>query len=285
MARGVSTPVYRVQNGGETYYLRLAEGPEARLEPEVRVHALLRARGVRVPEVIFYEPFDAALGRSAMLTAEIPGASLAESHEGVDVRAVLREAGRDLAAINGVAVEGFGWVRRDRPGTDRIEAEHAAYRAWRLEGLEEQLALLTGRFLRREEAEAVREIVARQDSWLDIPEARLAHGDLDVTHILHHAGRYSGIIDFGEIRGAEPWYDLGHYRAHDGETLPEETLPWLLEGYAEVAPLSDAAAGRIALSSLLIAVRALSRAADRPAASYQRHLRRAIRRDMALLGG
>jgi aminoglycoside phosphotransferase (APT) family kinase protein len=285
MARGVSTPVYRVRRGGETYYLRLAENAEASLEPEVRVHALLRARGVCVPEVVWFEPFDPALGRSAMLTTEIPGASLAESHEGVDVRAVLREAGRDVAAINGVPVEGFGWVRRDRPGADRPEGEHGDYRSWRLEGLEEQLARLTGRFQRPEEAEAVREIIVRHGPWLDVPEGRLAHGDLDATHVYHDAGRYSGIIDFGEIRGAEPWYDLGHYRAHDGESLPDETLPWLIEGYAEVAPLPDHPDRRIALSSLLIAVRALSRAADRPATAYQRRLKRAIRRDLALLGG
>ena len=38
---------------------------------------------------------------------------------------------------------------------------------------------------------------------------RLAHGDLDVTRIFTAAGRYSGIIDFGETRGADRFFDLG----------------------------------------------------------------------------
>lgn len=39
----------------------------------------------------------------------------------------------------------------------------------------------------------------------------LAHGDFDTTHIYQDNGRYTGIIDFGEIRGADRWYDLGYF--------------------------------------------------------------------------
>ena len=55
---GVSTPVYRISRGGTTLYLRLAEGPGAGLAPEALAHDLLRALGVRVPEVIHFEPFN-----------------------------------------------------------------------------------------------------------------------------------------------------------------------------------------------------------------------------------
>ncbi|MGN6483232.1 MAG: hypothetical protein ACTHMX_02420 [Thermomicrobiales bacterium] len=58
---GGSTPVWRVvvdtgssedDGCGETYYLRLAEEPGERRDDEVRVHQLLHAAGVRVPEVV-----------------------------------------------------------------------------------------------------------------------------------------------------------------------------------------------------------------------------------------
>ena len=73
---GVSTPVYRIGRAGTTFYLRLAASPEASLAPEALVHDLLRARGVRVPDVVHFEPCHTALGRSVMITTEIPGRPL-----------------------------------------------------------------------------------------------------------------------------------------------------------------------------------------------------------------
>src|SRR5512146_358093 len=74
---GASTPVYRVRSMTGIFYVRLAETPEASLAPEARVHVLLRERGVRLPEVVFLEPFDEALGRSVLVTTEIPGEPVA----------------------------------------------------------------------------------------------------------------------------------------------------------------------------------------------------------------
>ena len=49
---GVSTPVYRLVRGEETFYLRASETPEASMAPEVAVHAVLGAAGVGLPEVV-----------------------------------------------------------------------------------------------------------------------------------------------------------------------------------------------------------------------------------------
>jgi len=41
-----------------------------------------------------------------------------------------------------------------------------------------------------------------------LTQARLAQADFDVTPIFCADGRYTGIVDSGEIRGAEPLFDL-----------------------------------------------------------------------------
>jgi aminoglycoside phosphotransferase (APT) family kinase protein len=197
-----------------------------------------------------------------------------------DTREILAAAGRDLAVINSLAVEGFGWIKRDRGETLHLEAQHPTYRDFIHEHLEQDLALLGDRVLTPSEVALAREILAEYDPWLDAEQAVLAHGDFDVTHIYQRDGQYSGIIDFGEIRGGDPWYDLGHFRMHDGETLPTPALPWLLEGYAAVRPLPADHARRISFASLLIAIRALAHRLDRY--RYQQALV-AIRRDIALL--
>ena len=101
-------------------------------------------------------------------------------------------------------------------------------------------------------------ILARYASWLNEKQAYLAHGDFDVTHIYQQHGQYTGIIDFGEIRGTTSWYDLGHFQLHDGETLPNMVLPYLLEGYQDVMSLPSNYEQRISFTSLLIALRMLA---------------------------
>lgn len=121
-------------------------------------------------------------------------------------------------------------------------------------------------------------------SWLDTEQAWLAHGDFDTTPIFQHQGRYAGIIDFGEIRGADQWYDLGHFRMHDGGSLPIPLLAPLIEGYQTVTMLPLDHQQRICFASLLIGVRTLARHLQKyPSSSLVQHAVTAIRRDLAVL--
>jgi aminoglycoside phosphotransferase (APT) family kinase protein len=256
---GISTAVYRLRRGAETFYLRILPEAAQSFAPEARVHALLRERGVRVPAVIYLEDCHLLLERSVMVTTEIPGRPAAEAPRGGTLPAILREAGRDLAAINRIPVEGFGWIRRAGSAANGLEAEMADSRSFLLEDLDRHLATLSGAALTAKQVRQVRELVERHAAWLDIEQAHLAHGDFDLTHIYQHDGRYTGIIDFGEIRGTGPYHDLGHFRLHDGEAGSGEGLPFLLEGYAEISPLPPDAMPRISFLSLLIGLRFLGR--------------------------
>ena len=73
---GVSTQVCRVRRGNEVFYLRLAEEPDDDLFVDAELHRQLLRRGVSVPDIVYVERFDAALGRSAMITTEVAGASV-----------------------------------------------------------------------------------------------------------------------------------------------------------------------------------------------------------------
>ena len=283
---GVSTYVYRIRRAGEVFYLRVLPEVGASFAPEAHVHALLRERGVSVPEVVYIEQCDAALQRSVMVTTEIKGRPIGHRSLDAGLKDVLVAAGRDLAVINSLPVESFGWIRRDGAAGPRLEAEHSNSRAFMLDHLEQDLALLGERALSQRETAAVGEIISRHDAWLDSTWAWLAHGDFDLTHIYARQGRYSGIIDFGEIRGADALYDLGHFKLHDGETLSKLALPYLLEGYQQLAPLPRDYEGRLCLTSLLIAVKALARRLRRYPAERPDHLTlAALRGDIGALAG
>jgi len=276
-ASGGSTPVYRLRRGGTTRYLRLAETAGADLAPEARVHDRLRALGVSVPEVVDYDSCDARLGRSVMVTTEIAGEPIGRRYAGVDAGAVLTAAGRDLAIIATIPVEGFGWVRRDRPVEAGIAAESPSLRAFAPGGVDDHLAAL-GPVLGAAGCRAVREALDRHSTFFDGGQAVLAHGDLDTTHIYHRGGYYAGIIDFGEIRGADRWYDLGHFALHDGEHLPSPATHHLLAGYHQVHCPAPDDGERMRLWSILIGLRTLARIESRPHGRYHAFLTGAVRR-------
>ncbi len=279
--RGISTPVYRLSSNGNVLYLRLSETSADSPAPEVRVLTVLSGRGVKVPEVVHYEPFDDVLGRSAMVTTEVRGVPLDDGGPPESLRVIAQEAGRDLATINSLPIEGFGWIRRDRP-PDELAAEHVTPADFAAEYFDALARLARLRILTRDEADRIGYAMHSYASiWR---HGWLAHGDLDATHIFQHDGRYSGIIDFGEIRGAHPLYDLGHFLLHDGESLPLPLFADLLSGYTEVSSLSSDDELHVRAAALMIGVRALDRCLGRPSfGAYRdfllarvRHLQREV---------
>ncbi len=201
---GVSTYVYRLYRGNEVFYLRVLPEVNASFAPEVYVHEMLRAKDVKVPEVVYFEHYNEVVQRSVMVTTAIKGKHIGHYHVNEVPRSTLVEAGRDLAVINSVPVRHFGWIKRDSSKVTALEAELPTYRAFVFEQLEEDLAFLGRLVLSTGEIKAIREIIDRCYAWLDVEKAWLAHGDFDATHIYQEHGRYTGIIDFGEIRGGDP---------------------------------------------------------------------------------
>lgn len=190
--------------------------------------------------MIGYEPFDRVLDRSLMLTTAIPGASL-DDVPPAGPTLILRAAGADLARIHQVPVQGFGWIDRSDPLPTRLSAPVATWDAFAAD-------LTSGDLAPWFDTETIARLRAlAQTGPADRNRAVLAHGDFDPSHIYALGGRYSGIIDFGEIRGAEPTFDLGHLALHRPDLLPA-----ILHGYATVTPLPAEVDRQIAASAIRI---------------------------------
>lgn len=286
VAEGVSTYVYRIIFQHETFYLRVLPEGGASFAPEVFAHTLLRQLQIKVPDVIYFEHCYEPLQRSVMVTTEVKGIPISQSSQlrQEELEAIVIEAGRDLARINGVKVEGFGWVKRDLPDTEHIRAEKTTDRAFMLEYWESDLAYLSKHVLDASEIMILEKIRERYDYLLEGEQACLAHGDFDATHIFQENGRYSGIIDFGEIRGTNRWYDLGHFHMRDGEYISYSHKAILIGGYSEIVSLPANYESAIRFASVLINVRTLVRSLHkRPPDRYTRHQVQVLRGDIAFL--
>lgn len=286
VAEGVSTHVYRIISRNETFYLRILPEVAASFAPEVAAHTQLRRLQVNVPEVIYFEHYNEIAQCSLMVTTEIKGRPLSQSQslETKVLHTILREAGRDLARINSLSVAGFGWILRDAPDTEHLHAQWADHRSFALEYWKADLAYLGKNVLSASEIKDLEHILVRYHSWLDVAQAHLAHGDFDVTHIYQENGLYSGIIDFGEIRGTGPWYDLGHFHMREGEQYPTPLLPPLISGYKEIYDLPPNYEQMIRLGSILINVRILARVLQkRPSYHFAQNHVQTLREDIAAL--
>lgn len=247
--------VYRARVDGVRYYLRLAEEPGQDLTTDALVLERLRALGVHVPGVVTASPPTATCPRSWMIMTEVPGHSLARGGNDDEARQAAMAAGHDTAVINSVPVAGFGWLQRN--GSEHLTAELPSYRQFAVSYLPAPWPGRLSALFGQRQLDALHALAADEK---DRPLCRghLAHGDLDVTHIYSHAGRYSGIIDFGEMRSADSYFDLGHFLLHDGETRPARLFRSFLEGYVQVRPLPDGYCQAIRASAILLGLRQLS---------------------------
>ena len=247
--------VYRATVDGVRYYLRLAEEPGQDLTTDALVLDRLRARDVRVPEVVAASPSTAAFPRSWMIMTEVPGRSIARSGTDEEARQAATAAGRDVAVINSVPVAGFGWLRRD--GSEQLTAELPSYSQFVVSYLPAPWPGRLREVFDPRRLDALHALAVAERSR-PLRRGHLVHGDLDVTHVYAHAGRYSGIIDFGEMRGADPYFDLGHFLLHDGETRPARLFSSFLKGYLQASPLPDGHRQAIRASAILLGLRQLS---------------------------
>jgi aminoglycoside phosphotransferase (APT) family kinase protein len=237
------------------FYLRLAEEPGQDLTTDAEILHRLRALGASVPAVVAVEAAPAELARSYLIVTEIAGSPLAHGGTDDEARRAARAAGRDTAIINSLPVAGFGWLQRT--GVQPLTAELPGYGDFVRSDLPESWpGWLTGLF-DHDQLDSLESLVETERA-ASIGEAHLAHGDLDVTHIYTHDGAYQGIIDFGEMRGAELYFDLGHFLLHDGETRSVELFDSFLAGYTEVTVLPDDHREAIRRSAILLGLRQLS---------------------------
>jgi aminoglycoside phosphotransferase (APT) family kinase protein len=254
---GVSTVVWRITRGSQRFFLRLAEHDDDNLEVDALVHQRLAALGVKTPTVVHATSYDPRLGRSLMITEHIGGRPLTDSTDPTERTRVVEGAAEDIATINSVAVEGFGWVVRDRPIWPP-RAELGDYAAYVVDDLPDPWPGTFTQLFTSTDLELIEQIIHDERQRV-VDQAILVHGDLGLDHIFERDGAYTGIIDFGELRGAEPEFDLAVFFNHSPREDRAALIDALLRGYQAITPLPDDIRHRMRRAGMLKALRQLGR--------------------------
>ncbi|WP_199615415.1 aminoglycoside phosphotransferase family protein [Paenibacillus alkalitolerans] len=268
---GVSTYVYRVHFDGNIFYLRILPEHNLSFGVEVHVHSLLREKEVQVPEVIYFEHHNEAIGMSVMLVKEIHGSSVEACSSMNEYEGILFEAGKQIAILNKVKVDGFGPIKRGKEEYGiALRGEKNSLHDYIYEYLDEDLFLLSENVFNKNVTSRIKSTLNTGTAQMLSHQSYLSHGDFDDSHIFFHNGKFTGIIDFGEIEGNSPLYDLGHYKMHDGRRYAGYHS--LVKGYNEVKALTYDDQIEIDLWALWIGVRRLGIVLNRTWGSYHEHL-------------
>lgn len=274
---GVSTPVFRVGIDEEAFWARLGEEPGERRDGEVAAHRLMATCGLPVPDVVRYEAAPPELDRSISLTMHITGVPISTLQPSTWLEHVAVQIGHVLARINAIELSGFGWAyASEHHGIPT--GQYASRDGWVQEYRDSlHLVEVSGALPKL----VMRAITTAVGTWASEPDrtgAWLVHGDLDASHLYvdPERGALTGIIDFGELRGADQFYDLGHLLLHDGEFGQPELFTKVLRGYGEAATLPLDAMTRIRSVAIAIGIRALAIQLGRPPSPYREWLQRRL---------
>lgn len=250
MQEGVSTEVYKLQNGKQELFLRLADEGN-NISTEVMAYELIEKLGVSAPRVVYYEDFNNLINRSFCITTKINGESYKKVKKETN-KEELAKAGEDIAKVNTIRIKGFGWLDRSKEAANTIVGTYKSYYDFVLKKsrIEYYLKNLTdSNILTTKIADDFINVFEKRKHILDFKQAYLAHGDFDTGHIFIYKGKYSGIIDFGDIRATSRYHDLAHIYTHNNYALEH-----IVKGYERVTKLENDYMEKIEMISFYFAL-------------------------------
>lgn len=239
---------------------------------EVLIHNKLLDVGVKVAKVIEFEEKNKITSLSLMILDEIAGDSIENNSPKDHLRDVLIGAGRDLALLHRIPVDGFGWI--DKKSHLRLKGEKSSFEDFFCEYIDDDVEKLNLYDFTQDEINHIEKYMESATKVLKVEEAVLVHGDFDISHIFHQEGKYSGIIDFGEVRGCNRLYDLASFI---GLYQDEKSYAYLLEGYSQISDLSEDDLYSVELMALSIIVRFLGKKVDH---KYRQHWYRLAKKQL-----
>lgn len=244
---GVSTIVYKLTSTkAETQYLRILNDGES-AKPQVFAHNLLIEQGLIVPKVTFTDDFSSLLNnRSYMIVTEILGKSICNKIHKINEE-ILRAAGRAIGIVNTIPCTGFGDISRVDNGS--FVGFVDSYAKFVLSKTENSKKTILDNNKGFKSLDAIIKQVYCYESYFNETKSFLNHGDFDCSHIYSQGAHFTGLIDFGDLRGASQIHDICHYNVftHIG-------FKYVLEGYNTVIGNSEGINEYVDIESKIFAI-------------------------------
>jgi hypothetical protein len=195
--QGVSTTVFNVNPDGENLYFRIQPIKDYAYSPVVSAHKLAAEKGILLPEVLYSEDFSKHFeGRSFMIIKSLKGNNLEEDTE-VD-KNVMFEAGKDLALLNTIPTDQFGWIERSQ-STEKLYSNFPTLKDDLTNKLDERLDEYKKLgMLDNDQIKKINLLVGKLGKLIDFDDIRGSHWMLDLAEASHSLYRYDDYKNFLE---------------------------------------------------------------------------------------
>ena len=248
---GISTNVYKLTDNNQIAYLRICP-KYLPSEVEAYAHNLMLQQGVKVPEILYIGKEETSLNDlTFLITSEVKGKSINNSSllSETEKREVLLEAGKDIAKINKIQTKDFGYISFIKG--KKLKGYAHSYLEIINDALIKLKEIETSNELTKDTISKLYEYIEKNKSiMMKDKKSFLAHGDVSLNHIYQNNGKYTGIIDFGNIKGANILHDLAYIYTFENDSFQD-----ILDGYKTVTNLPKNYMKRIHIEAMIFGVR------------------------------
>jgi aminoglycoside phosphotransferase (APT) family kinase protein len=186
-----------------------ARTPEKLILRLGRLSDMARAE-VPVPKLLHADTSCQTFARPFLLLSALEGADSAPSEQ------AMLEAGRQLRRVHELPIKGFGFLKQSL-GNQMT----GPYDSWNdvLSRLVDDLQLIVeagvlGERLHRQLATRLSEAAT-----FSVPVSHFLHGDFHSRHVFTDGPRITGIIDWADVAGGDPWLDVARFCMSDGRNM------------------------------------------------------------------
>ena len=224
-----------------TYFFRADDGKvdDDYMEAESVVMAMARTRGVPVPEIMATDVTRDRFPVRYQIMERVPYPSLSEhdKKERLQRRVVSEQLGTHLAALHGIAGNGFGFLNTEQLRRDGtllgLDDSHEEYFYKRLD---DHLGYLRDvGFYDRETIARFERLFRRHEGLLHLERGAVLHKDVAFWNILGEPDRIKAIVDWDDVVLGDPVDDLAIVRCF----YDDDVFDPLVTSYGRQATLPD----------------------------------------------
>jgi aminoglycoside phosphotransferase (APT) family kinase protein len=220
LAGYVGNQDFMIHTAGGDFVLKA--GDRQLLTAEAWACERVRAAGVAAPDVVALDVDQRALPSSFLLMRRMAGAGLSAGRH-----PALVEAGRQLRRVHSIPMTGYGFLAGEKDAADGLVGPHPTWAGFTGEADACLDELVVHQVVSGGLADRLQKVVhERRDAVRFDGPGVLLHGDLKPPHVFADAGRFVGIIDWGDAACGDPLYDLGRL-----SLAGPDALSMLLTGY------------------------------------------------------
>jgi len=196
---------------------------------------LAQNHGLPVPTALEIHQATDAPDADFMLMTVSAGVTMADAIKNlaVDEASLLRECGKRMAQIHGIAVNGYGSFDNAKAMHGELVGMHQSYRDFIHAGLDENLSRLVHFDILSLDEKKDIETIFSEKNFEPPNGSRLIHNDFADWNLLTDGKKVTGILDWDECHAGDPVADLACWSVF---FTAQRYVPFL-EGYALVAAL------------------------------------------------